>query len=212
MRYALLILCLAGCSQEPTAWQQAMRATGDEVTAKQDESIVILKENTAALSVIKTKVESLEGSLQETRQTVGTLEASLVNSKPQQLGGDPASALEQPSAKNANDSQPSTMIVAEPGAVRLSSDGTRLRWNVAGNWNPTILETSAHLAREHGINTNGMTHQEMADVHASIHEGKQIPASAVRMKNASAVSNCPGGTCPTNRTQRRRGLFGGLFR
>ena len=62
MRTAFLIgLCLlVGCSEDPTAWQQAMRITGEEVVAKQDESIVILKENTNALAAIKSQIEALK--------------------------------------------------------------------------------------------------------------------------------------------------------
>jgi hypothetical protein len=197
------VLLLVGCSEsatELTAWQKAMRdgsveavAATKTVESKTDEAIVILKDNTTALAAIKAKVDALQ-----------------VVSNPNGKDGDPESAPEPPAT--ANDT-PNPLKVATPAAsFRTASDGTILRWNVEGNWSPTILETSRHLGADHGINTNGMTHQEMADIHASIHDGKQIPVSAVRVKNAGAVSNCPGGMCPTNRTQRRRGLFGGLFR
>ena len=198
------VLFFIGCSEsatELTAWQKSMRDGSVEavevakaVEEKTDAAVVILKENTAALERIETK-----------------LEASLVDSKSVRKEDDQQSAPNPPA--KANDTQ-TPLKVATPGDFsRIASDGTRLKWDVEGNWNPTILETSAHL-REHGINTDGMTHQEMSDVHASIHDGQQIPVSAVRVKNAGAVSgsNCPGGVCPTNRTQRRRGLFGGLFR
>lgn len=165
------------------------------VETKQETILTAIEANTVAISEVKTKVESLE--------------ASLVDSESVRKEDDQQSAPNPPAKANT---QQTPLKVATPGDFsRIASDGTRLRWNIEGNWNPTILETSAHL-REHGIDTNGMTHQEMSDIHASIHEGKQMPVSAVRVKNAGAVSNCPGGTCPTNRTQRRRGLFGGLFR
>ena len=196
------VLFCVGCSEsatELTAWQKSMRDGSVEavevakaVEEKTDAAVVILKENTAALERIETK-----------------LEASL--SVPEPNGEEVIKSAPESPAK-ANDT-PNPLKVATPGtSSRVASDGTRLKWDVQGNWNPTILETSAHLTSDHGINTNGMTHQEMADIHASIHDGKQIPVSAVRVKNAGAVSNCPGGMCPTNRTQRRRGLFGGLFR
>ncbi len=194
------VLLFVGCSEsatELTAWQKSMRdgsvqavEVAKAVEEKTDAAVVILKENTAALERIETK-----------------LEASL--SVPEPNGEEVIKSAPESPAK-ANDTQ-NPLKVATPGTSQIASDGTRLRWNIEGNWNPTILQTSAHL-REHGINTNGMTHQEMSDIHASIHDGKQIPVSAVRVKNAGAVSNCPSGTCPTNRTQRRRGLFGGLFR
>lgn len=206
MRHIIWVALLAvGCGEsgELAALKASLRVSEETVAkstqaveVKQDEAIVILKDNTASLTAIKTKIESLE--------------ASLAKSEPQNgKDGDPASAPNPPAKANT---QQAPLKVATPGDFsRIASDGTRLKWDVQGNWNPTILETSAHL-REHGIDTNGMTHQEMADIHAGIHEGKQMPVSAVRVKNASPVSNCPGGTCPTNRTQRRRGLFGGLFR
>ena len=202
MRHSIVLtLLLTGCSESTTdltAWQKAMRDGSVEavevakaVEEKTDAAVVILKENTAALTRIETK-----------------LEASLSVPKPN--GEEVIKSAPNPPAK-AN-TQQTPLKVATPGDFsRIASDGTWLKWDVQGNWNPTILETSAHL-RKHGIDTNGMTHQEMADIHAGIHEGKQMPVSAVRVKNASPVSNCPGGTCPTNRTQRRRGLFGGLFR
>lgn len=60
MRYALLALMLVGCADNPTAWQQAMRATGEEVTAKQDESLTILRENTNALAAIKSQIDAIK--------------------------------------------------------------------------------------------------------------------------------------------------------
>jgi hypothetical protein len=197
------VLCFIGCSEgatELTTWQKSMRDGSVEavevakaVEEKTDAAVVILKENTAALERIETK-----------------LEASL--SVPEPNGKEVIQSVPPESPAKAN-TQQALLNVATPGtSSRVASDGTVLRWNVEGNCSPTILETSRHLGADHGIDTNGMTHQEMADIHASIHDGKQIPVSAVRVKNAGAVSNCPGGMCPTNRTQRRRGLFGGLFR
>ena len=171
----------------------ALLTSTQTVETKSDEILKVVESNTTALAAIKANIEALQ-----------------VVSNPNGKESDPASAAQSPPAK-ANDTQ-THLKVATPGDFsRIASDGTQLKWDVKGNWDPTILETSAHL-REHGIDTDGMTHQEMADIHASIHEGKQTPVSAVGVKNASPVSNCPGGTCPTNRTQRRRGLLGGLFR
>jgi len=201
MKRFLFLIMLTGCgdSGELAAMRAAFENAKEIVVSEQKatsekttEAVVILKENTAALARIETK-----------------LEASL--SSPKSNGTEVIKSAPEPPA-TANDT-PNPLKVATPAAsFRTASDGTILRWNVEGNWSPTILETSRHLGADHGINTNGMTHQEMADIHASIHDGKQIPVSAVRVKNAGAVSNCPGGMCPTNRTQRRRGLFGGLFR
>ena len=203
----VMLLLLVGCSS-------TVESTPAEKPV--DVEAFISSVDTQAKALATTlAAQKLTGELTlETTQAImkklNTLEASLARSEPQNgKDGDPASAQNPPAKANT---ALTPLKVATPGDFsRIASDGTRLKWDVQGNWNPTILETSAHL-REHGIDTNGMTHQEMADIHAGIHEGKQMPVSAVRVKNASPVSNCPGGTCPTNRTQRRRGLFGGLFR
>jgi hypothetical protein len=176
---------------------------------KADEAIGILRENTTALAAIRSQIDAL----QVVSKTANSEEVI-------------KSALESPPAKDANDSQPSTMIVAQPVGTRLTSDGTVLRWNIEGNWNPTILETSAHL-RTHGINTNGMTHQQMADLHADLHDGKTSGGapltgaifpnnrtSAITSQRTSVRSlpqrvgffgrpkystrqSCPSGRCPT---------------
>jgi hypothetical protein len=72
------------------------------------------------------------------------------------------------------------------------------------------LETSQHLGQEHGIDTNGMSHQQMADLHASILDGK---TAAIKAKTVQAPftewtyhgtsTYCPNGRCPT-RSRRRR--------
>jgi hypothetical protein len=200
MRTSFLIgLCLlVGCSQEPTAWQQAMRATGEEVTAKQDESIVILRENTTALAAIKSQVESLAS---ETREAADTLKASLIKSEPQREEVI-KSAVEPQEVAKANPSQ-SSQSVALASAVR-SSGPIKLSWNVEGNWSPTILETAKHLREDHGIIADGMSHQQMHDAHAAAHEGRPVAIKTQPVQMINRGSQCPNGQCPTP----RRGLFG----
>jgi hypothetical protein len=199
MRYFItILLVLTGCSESATgltAWQKSMRDGSVEavevakaVEEKTDAAVVILKENTAALARIETK-----------------LEASLVVPKVEPGKEVIKSAPESPAKANT---ALASVKVATPGtSSRTASDGTRLRWNIENDWNPSILETSAHLRTDHGINTNGMTHQEMADIHADLHDGKPVGIKARSVR----VQGCPGGVCPTN-TRRGRGLFGGLFR
>jgi hypothetical protein len=199
MKRFLFLIMLTGCGDSGelaamrTAFENAKETVVSEQKAtaeKTTEAVVILKENTAALARIETK-----------------LEASL--SSPKSNGTEVIQSAPESPAK-ANDT-PNPLKVATPGtSSRVASDGTVLRWNIEGNWNPTILETSAHL-REHGINTDGMTHQEMADVHASIHDGKPVAMKSKPVQMINRGSQCPGGQCPTN-TRQRRGLFGGLFR
>lgn len=198
--FLIFIACGCGSTELPSLELQAraselsaLLTSTQTVETKSDKILKVVESNTTALAAIKASIDALP-VVSKAANSEEVIQSTAPN----------------PPA-NANDTQ-TPLKVATPGDFsKVASDGTRLKWDVQGNWNPTILETSAHL-REHGIDTNGMTHQEMSDLHASIHEGKQTPVSAVRVKNASPVSNCPGGTCPTNRTQRRRGLFGGLFR
>ena len=189
--------CCFGCSQssEIEALKASLRTSEETIVAatsatvtKTDEAIGILKDNTTALAAIKANIEALQ-----------------VVSNPNGKESDPASAALNPPAK-AN-TQQTPLKVATPGDFsKVASDGTRLKWDVEGNWNPTILETSAHL-RDHGINTNGMTHQEMADIHASIHEGQPVAMKSETVRYVSRGTSCPNGQCPTTSTryvQRRR--------
>ena len=165
----------------------ALLTSTQTVETKSDEILKVVESNTTALAAIKANIEALQ------------VVSKAANSE------EVIQSAPNPPAK-ANDTQ-TPLKVATPGDFsKVASDGTRMKWDVEGNWNPTILETSAHL-REHGINTDGMTHQEMADIHASIHEGKSVAMKSKAVK----VQGCPGGRCPTN-TRQRRGLFGGLFR
>jgi hypothetical protein len=197
--FCLLLLIGCGSTEVPSPELQAraselsaLLTSTQTVETKSDEILKVVESNTTALAAIKSQIDAIQVKSETPK------------------GQEVIKSSEPPATAN---NTPNSFQVATPAASsRVASDGTVLRWNVEGNWSPSILETSRHLGADHGINTNGMTHQEMADIHASIHDGKQIPVSAVRVKNAGAVSNCPGWMCPTNRTQRRRGLFGGLFR
>ena len=192
MRYTIWFVLLAiGCgdSGELAALksllanaQESIVDTQSKQIDKTDEAIVILKDNTTALAAIKANIEALQ-----------------VVSNPNGKESDPASAAQSPPAK-ANDTQ-TPLKVATPGDFsKVASDGTRLKWDVQGNWNPTILETSAHL-REHGINTDGMTHQEMADIHALIHEGQPVATKSETVRYVSRGTSCPNGQCPTSSTR-----------
>ena len=195
MRWSLIALILVGCGEsgELAALKLSLANAQESIVdtqAKQidktDEAIVILKDNTTALAAIKANIEALQ-----------------VVSNPNGKESDPASAPESPAKANT---ALASVKVATPGTSPLvASDGTRLRWSVEGNWSPSILETSRHLRTDHGIETNGMTHQEMADIHASIHDGNVT----AKVKVVNRGTSCPNGRCPV---PQRRGLFGGLFR
>jgi hypothetical protein len=199
MKRFLFLIMLTGCgdSGELAAMRTAFENAKETVVSEQKatsektiEAVVILKENTAALARIETK-----------------LEASL--SSPKSNGTEVIKSAPEPPA-TANNTPNSSQVATPAASSRVASDGTVLRLDIEGNWNPTILQTSAHL-REHGINTDGMTHQQMADIHADLHDGKPVAMKSKPVQMINRGSQCPGGQCPTN-TRQRRGLFGGLFR
>ena len=160
----------------------ALLTSTQTVQTKSDEILKVVESNTTALAAIKSQIEALQ-VVSKAANSEEVIQSTAPN----------------PPAK-ANDTQ-TPLKVATPGDFsRVAGDGTRLRWNIEGNWNPTILQTSAHL-REHGIDTDGMTHQEMADVHASIHEGKPVAAKSETVRYVSRGTNCPNGQCPTSSTR-----------
>lgn len=71
----------------------------------------------------------------------------------------------------------------------------RMRWNINGDWSPTESQTRIHLEREHGVSTSGKTHQQLLDLHDSLHEGR---SRTVRQRYRTR-SSCPGGVCPPQR-------------
>lgn len=193
MRSILLIFvsgCCLGCglTDDPDMRElkNSLRITGEEVVAKQDESLTILKENTNALAAIKGQIEALK-----------------VESETPKVEEVIKSALEPQEVAKANQSQPSKPV-ASPPAVR-SSGPIKLSWNVEGNWNPTILETARHLREDHGIIADGLSHQQMHDAHAAAHEGRKVANKSQPVQFVNRGSQCPNGQCPTP----RRGLFGG---
>jgi len=156
---------------------QTLDATLFEVREVRDE----VKQNTTALAAIKSQIDALS-VVSKTANSEEVIK----------------SAPESPAKANT---QQALLNVATPGtSSRVASDGTRLRWNIEGNWNPTILETSAHL-REHGINTNGMTHQQMADIHADLHDGKPVAMKSETVRYVSRGTSCPGGVCQASSTR-----------
>ena len=214
MRSIFLIFvsgCCLGCgfTDDPDMRElkNSLRITGEEVVAKQDESIVILEENTKALVSISATSQEIVSQNEQIIDTLKIVEAKLIVPTPKSEEVI-QSALEPQEVTRANLSQ-STIPVASPPAVRSSS--VVMKWDIAGNWNPTILETAKHLREDHGIVADGMTHQQMHDAHAAAHEGRPVAMKSKPVQMINRGSSCPGGVCPTN-TRRGRGLFGGLFR
>jgi hypothetical protein len=206
MRSIFLIFvsgCCLGCgdSEELASLKSSLRITGDEVVAKQEESLVVLHENTKALVSISATSQGIVSQNEQIIDTLKIVEASLVKSNPNGKESDPASALEPQEMKRPNQSHPLSPVGVSP-AVRSSS--VVMKWNVEGNWNPTILETAKHLREDHGIIADGMTHQQMHDAHAAAHEGRKVANKSQPVQMINRGSSCPDGRCPTV----RRGLFG----
>ena len=97
--------------------------------------------------------------------------------------------------------------IVQPSA---SSARVHMRWNIQGDWSPSMSQTRRHLEQEHGVSTAGMSHQQMLDLHDALHEGRRAPARSVSRVRVQQ-SNCPGGVCPSpaygRRTIRSRGFF-----
>lgn len=89
----------------------------------------------------------------------------------------------------------------------------------AGHWSYPG-EISNHLANDHGVQTNGMSREQMLDLHDALHEGQATwtqsptvqsftPARPPLIQRSVATptlapplpqSNCPGGVCPQPRS------------
>lgn len=100
------------------------------------------------------------------------------------------------------------VTVKAPVVAKANTQPLRMQWNIQGDWSPTESQTRRHLESDHGVSTAGMSHQQMLNLHDSLHNGtKTVSKPAVRyVQPVRYQSNCPGGVCPTPvyRTVRRR--------
>lgn len=200
MRWMLLIAVLVGCdpcSCEPSA---EIKARAAELSSGFKSQAAEHHEKTIA--VIESTRQEIVSQNEQIIDTLKIVEASLVKTEAVNAKEVIKSAVEPQEVAKANQSQPSKPV-ASPPAVR-SSGPLKLSWNVAGNWNPSILETAKHLREDHGIIADGMTHQQMHDAHAAAHEGRKVANKSQLVQFVNRGSQCPGGRCPTP----RRGLFG----
>jgi hypothetical protein len=123
MRSIFLIFvsgCCLGCgdSEELASLKSSLRITGEEVVAKQDESLVVLHENTKALVSISATSQGIVSQNEQIIDTLKIVEASLVKSNPNGKESDPASAVEPQEMKRPNQSHPLSPVGVSP-AVRL---------------------------------------------------------------------------------------------
>lgn len=200
MRWMLIVAVLVGCSDgNPSAEIRARAAELSSGFAKRAD-VIVSKQDQAITSIESTRREIVSQN-QQILDTLNTLEASLVDSKSVRKEDDQQSALEPQEATRPNPSQLSKPVASHP-AVRSST--VVMKWNVEGNWNPSMLETARHLRKDHGIIADGMSHQQMHDAHAAAHEGRPVAMKAKSVQMVNRGTQCPGGRCPTV----RRGLFG----
>jgi hypothetical protein len=198
MRYLLIVAVLAGC--DPCSCEPS-----DDIKARAAELSSGFKSQAAenhskTIAVIESTSQGIVSQNEQIIDTLKIVEASLVKSNPNGKESDPASAVEPQEVAKANQSQPSKPV-ASPPAVRSS---VVMKWDIEENKNPSILETARHLREDHGIIADGMSHQEMHDTHAAIHEGRGYAVKSKPVQMINRGSQCPDGRCPTP----RRGLFG----
>lgn len=88
-------------------------------------------------------------------------------------------------------------VVTHPQVKRV--ERIRMRWNISGDWTPAESQTRGHLEREHGVSTDGMSHQQMLELHDSLHDGRRVPVRRIHVNVGTqwhSPSDCPGGVCP----------------
>lgn len=200
MRWMLIVAVLVGCdpcSCEPSAEIKARAAELSSGFKSQ-----AAEHHSKTIAVIESTRQEIVSQNEQIIDTLKSIEALKVESETPKVEEVIKSAVEPQEVTRANQSQ-STIPVALSPAVRSSS--VVMKWNVAGNWNPSILETAKHLREDHGIIADGMTHQQMHDMHAAAHEGRKPVANKSQpVQFVNRGSQCPGGRCPTV----QRGLFG----
>jgi hypothetical protein len=190
MRYLICVLLLCGCGD--TASQKPAEFT---VTVQQ-----AAEHHSKTIAAIDSTRSAIVSQNEQIIDTLTSMEAKLIVPKPQREEVI-KSALESQEPTRPNPSHTSKPVASAP-AVRSSS--VVMKWNVEGNWNPSILETAKHLREDHGIIADGMSYQQMHDAHAAAHEGRQVAMKSQPVQFVNRGSQCPGGICPTP----RRGLFG----
>ncbi len=86
-----------------------------------------------------------------------------------------------------------------------ASSGRSAKWNVEGQWNYSTAFLAEHLAEVHGIDTRGMSRDQMQLAHDNAHNGVPIMQSIGPIMCDGACPtcpdcpSCPGGCCPTEK-------------
>jgi len=143
MKHFMFLFFVAGCccgcnatNSDITALKSALRVTGEDVIAKQDQSLTILRENTAALAAIKSQVETFNAKQTELDTEIVSLlkqkEASQVESETSDGKGGDLSSDPLPTAETVvNELQASS-----PGMQPVSASAVELLVCSTSNCSP----------------------------------------------------------------------------
>ena len=88
---------------------------------------------------------------------------------------------------------------------RRAPSGRSAQWNVEGQWNYSTAFLAEHLAEVHGIDTRGMTRDQMQQAHDNAHNGVPITQGIGPISCDGACPtcpdcpDCPGGCCPVEK-------------
>ena len=197
MRWILIVAMLVGC--DPCSCKPS-----DDIKARAAELSSGFKSQAAehhskTIAAIDSTRQEIVSQNEQIIDTLKIVEAKLIVPTPK--SEEVIQSAEPQENPRANPAQ-STIPVASSPAVRSSS--VVMKWDIEGNKNPSILETAKHLREDHGIIADGLTHQQMHDMHAAAHEGRPVAMKAKPVQFVNRGSQCPNGQCPTP----RRGLFG----
>ena len=83
-----------------------------------------------------------------------------------------------------------------------ATSGRSAKWNVEGQWNYSTAFLAEHLAEVHGIDTRGMSRDQMQQAHDNAHNGVPIMQNIGPIMCDGACPTCPdfpGGCCPTEK-------------
>ena len=83
-----------------------------------------------------------------------------------------------------------------------ATSGRSAKWNVEGQWNYSTAFLAEHLAEVHGIDTRGMSRDQMQQAHDNAHNGVPIMQNIGPIMCDGACPtcpDCPGGCCPTEK-------------
>ncbi len=165
---SVIVLLMVGCSSAVESQPEVKPVDTDSFISSVNVQAKAIATTLAAQELTgKMTLENTQAIITK----LNKLEASLASPKPQQLGGDPASAL-QPPAKNANDSQTSTKIVAEPGAVPSE----------------TLVQLATRLYAQ-GVNTHMKTREQLEAIDAQLNGGQPVTGGIFPNNRTSAVTS-----------------------